>query len=89
MVKIVGILLPLPLNGVFDYKIDEDAPLGQLVRVSWGKEQQIGVVWKEGKSADIDDIKIKHISEKINLPPLSAEIRKFVEWVAAYNMAPL
>ena len=87
--KIVGILLPLPLNGVFDYKVDEDTPLGQIVRVSWGKEQQIGVVWKDGKSADIDDIKIKHVSENINLPPLSDKIRKFIEWVAAYNMAPL
>ena len=63
--KIVGILLPLPLNGVFDYKVDDDTPVGQIVRISWGKEQQIGVVWKDEKTSDIDDIKINILKNNI------------------------
>lgn len=89
MVKIVGVLLPLPLNGVFDYKVDEDTKIGSVVRVGWGKEQQIGVVFKDGKSSDIDDIKIKHIIEVIDIPPLSEKLLEFIHWVAQYNMAPL
>ncbi len=89
MVKIVGVLLPLPFDCVFDYKVDEDVILGQVVRVSWGKEQQYGVVWTDGKSSELDDLKIKHISEIVDVPPLSAQLRKFIEWVASYNMAPL
>ena len=87
--KIVGILLPLPLNGLFDYKADENVCVGQIVKVGWGKEQQVGVVWKDGKTSDLDDIKIKHINEVVNLPPLSDALMKFIEWVASYNMAPL
>ena len=58
--EIVGVLLPLPFNDVFDYKVKSDnVALGSIVRVPWGREQQVGVVWKLGKSADIPESKIK------------------------------
>lgn len=84
---IVGVLLPLPFNEPFDYKIEGDFELGELVRVSFGKEVLVGAVWKKGKSSQIDDAKIKSVLERINLPPLAANLRKFVEFVADYNMA--
>ena len=84
---IVGVLLPLPFNEPFDYKIEGDFELGELVRVPFGKEVLVGAVWKKGKSSQIDDAKIKSVLERINLPPLAANLRKFVEFVADYNMA--
>lgn len=89
MSGIVGVLLPLPFNDVFDYKVEatDKVVLGSIVRVPWGREQQTGVVWKLGKSSDLDDKKIKPVSEVLNFPPLSGELRKFVGFVAAYNMA--
>lgn len=84
---IVGVLLPLPFNDVFDYNIEGEARLGEIVRVPWGKEQIVGVVWKLGKSANIDDKKIKNIIEKFSFPPLSLELMKFIRFVADYNMA--
>lgn len=84
---IVGVLLPLPFNEPFDYKIEGDFELGELVRVPFGKEVLVGAVWKKGKSSQIDDAKIKSVLEQINLPPLAANLRKFVEFVADYNMA--
>jgi len=84
---IIGVLLPLPFNEPFDYKVDGDVALGDIVRVPFGKEMQIGVVWKYGKSSKLEDAKIKSIMEKINLPCLNAELRRFVEFVASYNMA--
>ncbi len=87
MSQIVGVLLPLPFNEPFDYKIDGDVVLGELVRVSFGREVLVGTVWKLGRSSTIDETKIKLVMERINLPPLSAELMKFIAFVAQYNMA--
>lgn len=84
---IIGVLLPLPFNEPFDYKIEGEAVLGELVRVPFGREDHVGVVWKKGKSSNLDESKIKPIMERINFPPLSAELRKFIEFVSGYNMA--
>ena len=84
---IIGVLLPLPFNEPFDYKIEGEAGLGELVRVPFGREVHVGVVWKKGKSSNLDESKIKPIMERINFPPLSAELRKFIEFVSGYNMA--
>lgn len=84
---IIGVLLPLPFNEPFDYKIEGEAVLGELVRVPFGREVHVGVVWKKGKSSNLDESKIKPIMERINFPPLSAELRRFIEFVSGYNMA--
>ena len=84
---IIGVLLPLPFNEPFAYKIEGEAVLGELVRVPFGREVHVGVVWKKGKSSNLDESKIKPIMERINFPPLSAELRKFIEFVSGYNMA--
>lgn len=89
MSKIVGVLLPLPFNDVFDYKVEDadEVVMGSIVRVPWGKNQQVGVVWKLGKSSALDEKKIKPIIEKLNLPPFSEALMKFIGFVASYNMA--
>ncbi len=86
---IVGVLLPLPFNDVFDYQVEGDVVLGEMVRVSFGREVLVGVVWKLGKNSDLPLAKIKPIISKIDMPPLSAELMKFVAFVASYNMAYL
>ena len=85
--QIIGVLLPLPFNEPFDYKTDEPLAVGHIVRVPWGKEEQIGVVWKIGKSSKLPDGKIKPIIEAFNFPPLSAQLINFIKFVADYNLA--
>ena len=51
---IIGVLLPLPFNEPFDYESEEELPLGTMVRVPFGREEQIGVVWRHGKSSGLD-----------------------------------
>ena len=63
---IVGVLLPLPFNEPFDYQTTEKLELGSIVRVPWGKEKQIGVVWKIGASSKLPPNKIKPIIEVFN-----------------------
>ncbi|MDR1694411.1 MAG: primosomal protein N' [Lactobacillaceae bacterium] len=87
MSKIVGVLLPLPFNDVFDYYVEDNIFIGKIVRVKFGREELVGVVWKIGKSCNLDDKKIKPVMEVLDYPPLSAELMKFVSWVADYNMA--
>ena len=87
MDRIVGVMLPLPFNDVFDYRADGDITIGQIVRVPFGRDEAVGVVWKYGKSSKLDDKKIKSIIEPLRLPPLKPEMIAFVEWTAKYNLA--
>ena len=87
MTSIIGVMLPLPFNEPFDYKTETELPLGTLVRVPWGREEQIGVVWKHGRSSELPENKIKPIIEKLDFPPLSKNLIQFVKFVAEYNLA--
>lgn len=89
MSQIVGVLLPLPFQNVFDYQAQDDVSLGQIVRVPFGREEKIGVVFKIGASSQLEKQKIKPIHQVLDLPALKPELLKFVEWVARYNMAVL
>ena len=87
MTSIIGVMLLLPFNEPFDYKTETELPLGTLVRVPWGREEQIGVVWKHGRSSELSENKIKPIIEKLDFPPLSKNLIQFVKFVAEYNLA--
>ncbi|MBO5284512.1 MAG: DEAD/DEAH box helicase [Alphaproteobacteria bacterium] len=86
---VYGVLLPLPFDDVFDYEADEELKIGQIVIVPFGREELAGVVFKLGKSADIDIKKIKKIKEVPDLGRLSDALLEFIKKTAAYNMAPL
>jgi primosomal protein N' (replication factor Y) len=86
----VRVLLPLPLPAALDYRVPngETAPgPGRFVRVTLGPRRLIGVVW-EGDSEDVPESRLKPIVELLAAPPLPAELRRFIERVAAYTLAP-
>src|SRR5690348_3470435 len=86
----VSVLLPLPLGGAYDYLLPEEVALapGDFVTVPLGTREVIGVVW-DSEVGDVADAKLKPIVEKLDAPPLTAELRRFVEWVAQYTVTPL
>ncbi len=86
----VSVLLPLPLGGAYDYRLPEEMALtpGDFVVVPLGTREVIGVVWDSELGA-VADTKLKPIVEKLDAPPLSAELRRLVEWVAHYTVTPL
>lgn len=86
---VYGVLLPLPFNDVFDYQTDEKLSVGQIVLVPFGREELIGIIWKNGQSANIDTEKIKPIKQVMQLPKLSSAIISFIKKTAEYNLAPL
>ena len=84
---ITKVLLPLPFNESFDYKADFPIKEGALVRVPFGREVLVGVVWGVSETSKLDDKKIKKIIEVLPFEPLKEEMRKFIEFTASYNMA--
>lgn len=83
------VLLTLPFNEPFDYKIEEMVKLGSIVKVPFGKDTLVGVVWGISDTSKLDNKKIKKITEVLPYEPISDNLRKFVEFVANYNMACL
>ncbi|HEX3537391.1 MAG TPA: primosomal protein N' [Stellaceae bacterium] len=87
----VRVLLPLPLPQPLDYLIAEDAPPpGSFVRVGLGSRQLVGVVWErdEADASQVPAERLKPIGEVLAAPPLQPQLRRFVERVAAYTLAP-
>ncbi|HMA48693.1 MAG TPA: primosomal protein N', partial [Magnetospirillaceae bacterium] len=84
----VAVLLPLPLSGPLDYLVDDGQELapGDFVRVPLGNRSVTGVVW--GPAADPQSHhKCRPVKERLPLPPLPEEQRRFTDWVASYCLA--
>src|SRR5579884_1653768 len=86
------VLLPLPLAGALDYRAPTGAAPpapGSFVRVPLGTRDRIGVVWDGAADGDgPSPARLKPVLETLPTPPLRPELRRFVERVALYTMAP-
>ncbi|WP_245970171.1 primosomal protein N' family DNA-binding protein [Wolbachia endosymbiont of Bemisia tabaci] len=88
MTKTVDVLLPLPIDQLFSYIVEENTEIsiGDYVVVPFGKKRLIGIVWKySGKS----DRELKCIEQKSDLPSIRPKLIEFAEWVAQYNVIPI
>lgn len=87
--SIVSVLLPLPLGGAYDYLTAEGmtAADGDFVTVPLGKRQAMGVIWGPG-TGGVEVGRLKEILGRLDAPPLSAESRRFIDWVAGYTLHP-
>lgn len=89
----VRVLLPLPLKGVLDYRLPPGEPgpaPGTIVQVPLSGRSAVGVVWDGdqqtgGKQLPLE--KLKPIEKILLLPPMAHDLRKFVDWVAAYTLS--
>ncbi|MCB9946936.1 MAG: primosomal protein N' [Rhodospirillaceae bacterium] len=84
-----AVLLPLPLAGAYDYALPAGLAVadGDYVIVPLGNREVMGVVWGQGDGA-VDDSRLRPVAMRLDLPPLPAVSRRFVDWVAAYTMVP-
>ena len=86
----VPVLLPVPLNRPYDYLAPPDLALapGAVVRVPLSGREAIGVVWDpEPGGRSVPPSKLKPALGRFDVPPLGAEQRRFIDWVANYTMA--
>ncbi|HTK13027.1 MAG TPA: primosomal protein N' [Xanthobacteraceae bacterium] len=88
--RIVDVLVPVALDQAYSYRVPEGIDLapGDVVAVSLGPRESLGVVWGEGTARPGLDNRLKDVGEKLDVPPLNAELRGFVDWVANYSLAP-
>ncbi|WP_333023983.1 replication restart helicase PriA [Wolbachia endosymbiont of Pentidionis agamae] len=85
--KIIDVLLPLPINQLFSYVIQNNAEVsvGDYVIVPFGKKKLIGIVWQYSNRTDRE---LKFIEQKVNLQCVRIQLIKFIKWVAQYNLIP-
>ncbi|WP_264330922.1 replication restart helicase PriA [Wolbachia endosymbiont (group B) of Erebia ligea] len=88
MKKAVDVLLPLPIDQLFSYAVEEDTEvsIGDYVVVPFGRKRLIGIVWRESSKSDRE---LKFIEQKIDLPSIRPKLIEFAEWVAQYNVIPI
>jgi primosomal protein N' (replication factor Y) len=84
----VGVLLPLPLAGAYDY-LDEglDLEAGDVVEVPLSGRRVMGVVIGEGEGT-VEAAKLRPVFRRFEVPRLPAAILEFVQWVANYTLSP-
>ncbi|MEM7780591.1 MAG: primosomal protein N' [Pseudomonadota bacterium] len=79
--------------GPLDYKLAEGQQVvpGSVVVAPLGPRTVTGIVWDEGKlpGAEVDTSKLRALREVVDVPPLSAPLRRLIEWTAEYYCAPL
>ncbi|HZB57186.1 MAG TPA: DEAD/DEAH box helicase, partial [Reyranella sp.] len=87
--RTVRVLLPLPLADAYDYSVPDglEVAAGHFVIVPLGKRLTIGVVWGEG-SGEVAANKLRDIEEILPALPMADALRRFVDWVSAYTLAP-
>jgi primosomal protein N' (replication factor Y) len=83
-------MLPYPFPGPFDYRVPpelEPQP-GDVVLVPLNRREEVGVVWDAPADERVPDRKLKLIIGVLDTPPMRLPLRQFIDWVAAYTLAP-
>jgi primosomal protein N' (replication factor Y) len=86
---IVPVLLPIPAERAYSYRVPEGMLLapGEIVQVPLGPRLVAAVVW-DGGSDNVDQKKLRDIEHKFNCPPIRRELRKLIDWIAHYTISP-
>ncbi|MGL4635024.1 MAG: primosomal protein N' [Beijerinckiaceae bacterium] len=88
---VVDILLPLALDKAYSYRAPAGMALapGDLVKVPLGNRETLGVVWDRDPDEPAGSGgNLKAVAHRYDWPPLSANLRKLIDWMAAYTLAP-
>ncbi|WP_065328708.1 primosomal protein N' [Tritonibacter mobilis] len=85
----VGVLTAQPLDRLLDYRAPEGGCfLGAFVEVPLGPRKVVGVVWGPG-AGDFDAAKLRSVIRVLDLAPMRAEMRSFLERAAQYTLTPM
>src|SRR6267154_875250 len=86
---VVGVLLPLPLAGAYDYKLPpgSNARRGAVVSAPLGNREVLGVVWGAAEGT-VGDNRLKLDEPLEGTPALPSKLCDFIDWVADYTLNP-
>jgi primosomal protein N' (replication factor Y) len=88
--RIVDVLVPVALDQAYSYVVPPELTVapGDVVAVPLGPREALGVVWAENPNPNPRlDNRLKDIADKLDVPPLKPDLRKFVDWVANYTLS--
>jgi len=87
--RTVPVLVPMPAERPYSYAVPPGMAVepGSIVRVPLGPREVAAIVW-DGDGEAIDSKKLRPLSAVFDCPPVTAEARRFVDWVAAYTLTP-
>jgi primosomal protein N' (replication factor Y) len=61
---------------------------GDLVLVPLNRREEVGVVWDGPTDATLDDTRLRPVCALIDGPPLREDLRRLIDWMANYTLAP-
>ena len=82
-----GVLLPLPLGGIYDYRLDSQLPRGTVVAAPLGSRTMLGVVWSEAEGSVAEE-RLKRAEILPGNPRLPESLCDFIDWTARYTLTP-
>lgn len=82
-----SVLIPLPLQGPYDYRVADELGRGSLVRAPLGKREVLAVVWGEA-TGEIAPEKLRDVAPHVPARRLPTALCDFIDWVARYTLAP-
>jgi primosomal protein N' (replication factor Y) len=78
--------------GPLDYRVPDTMMVepGSVVVAPLGPRQLIGVVWEAERlqTEEVGDNRLRPLASVIDVPPISAPLRRLVEWTSDYYLAP-
>ena len=78
--------------GALDYAVPDGVTLtpGDVVVVPLGPREITGVVWEADRlpAKDVPDAKLRAVRLKLDVPPIAEPMRRLIDWVADYYLAP-
>ncbi|GEP10050.1 primosomal protein N' [Methylobacterium gnaphalii] len=88
MPQVADILIPLALDTAYSYAVPTGLTLkdGDVVQIPLGPRETIGVVW--GVEDRASGGNLRPVSGAIEVAPLSEPLRRLVDWLARYTLAP-
>ncbi|MBE0581295.1 primosomal protein N' [Devosia sp.] len=85
---IVAVMVGVAVEGPYSYRIPPGMEVvrGSIVAVPLGPRLTLGVVWGPPKDM-VAHNRLRDIAQAYDIPPLSEELLKLVDWVARYTLA--
>ena len=84
--SIVSVLVPVAVAAPYTYRAPAGCQAGDIVSVPLGTRDVTGVVWDDPPDGSVGHNRLRDINGTFQAPPLDAEIRRFVDWVADYTL---
>jgi primosomal protein N' (replication factor Y) len=89
--RVVDVLVPVALDRAYSYRVPEDLELapGDVVCVPLGARAATAVVWNNNLAPNPGlDNRLREVADKLCVPAVKPELRRFIDWVSAYTLAP-